>query len=148
MSTRILCRIDHTLCYLIMLLFWLKSQFDTVDPRLLIQSSLKTWLLLREPFDFLSSIAQCRIPIGISEVALRLPLIVVAFCASRGIHLFASSLQGLQIPAGGFSLEHISTRNSSFALLRLPKPYSGFPSPFHRSNHPSWQTKTTEASTL
>jgi len=46
--------------------------------RLPIQSSLKTWLLLGEPFDFLPSVAQCRTPIGISEVALRLPLIVVA----------------------------------------------------------------------
>ena len=81
MSTHILCRIDHTLRYLITLLFRLKSQFDTADPRLLIQSSLKTRLLLREPFDFLPSVAQRRIPIGISEVVLRLPLIAVAFCA-------------------------------------------------------------------
>ena len=57
-------------------------------------------------------------------MALRLLLIAVAFYTSRGIHLFAS---GPQIPAGGFGLEHISTRNCSFALLRLLKPYSGFP---------------------
>ena len=145
MSTCILCRIDRTLCYLITLLFRLKSQFDTADPRLLIQSSLKTRLLLREPFDFLPSVAQRRIPIGISEVALRLTLIAVAFCVSRCTHLFASCLQ---IPADGFGLEHISTRNYSFALLCLPKPYSGFLSPFRRSNHFSWPARTIEASAL
>ena len=132
MSTHVLCRIDHTLRSLITLLFWLKSRFDTADPRLLIQSSLKTRLLLREPFDFLPSGAQCRIPIGISEVALRLLLIMVAFCVSRSICLFISCLQ---IPDEGFGLEHISTRNCSFALLRLLKPYSGLLSPFRRSNH-------------
>ena len=79
MSTHVLCRIDHTLRSLITLLFWLKSRFDTTDPKLQIQSSLKTRLLLKEPFDFLPSIAQCHTPIGISEVALRLLLIAVAF---------------------------------------------------------------------
>ena len=143
MSTRILCRIDHNLRYLIMLLFWIKSRFDTADPILLIQTSLKTQLLLREPFDFLPSVAQHHTPIGISEAVLRLLLIAVAFYTSRGVRLFAS---GLQILASGFGLEHISTRNCSFALLRLKKPCSGFPSPFHRSNHLTWPTKTTEAS--
>ena len=143
MSTRILCRIDHTLHYLITLLFRLKKRFDTADPRLLIQSSLKTRLLLKEPFDFLPSVAQRRTSIGISEVALRLSLIAVAFYMSRGVRLFAL---GLQIPTGGFGLEHISTRNCSFALLHLPKSCSNFSSPFCRSNHPSWPAKTTEAS--
>ena len=78
--------------------------------------------------------AQRRTPIGISEVALHLLLIAVAFYMSRGVRLFAS---GPHIPAGGFGLEHISTRNCSFALLRLLKPYSSFPSPLRRSNHPS-----------
>ena len=123
MSTRILCRIDHTLHCLIMLLFWLKSRFDTADPRLLIQSNLKTWLLLREPFNFLPLVAQRRTPIGISEVALRLPLIAIAFCASRGIRLFAS---GLQIPASGFGLEYVPTCNCSLVLLHLLKSYNGF----------------------
>ena len=81
--------------------------------------------------------------IGISEVVLRLLLIAVAFYTPRGACLFAS---GPQIPTGGFGLEHISTHNCSFALLRLPKPCSGFPSPFRRSNHLTWPTKTTEAS--
>ena len=126
-------------------LFRLKSRFETADPRLLIliQLSLKTWPSLSEPLDLLSLITQRHILFGLDEVALRLLLIVVAFCASRGIHLFASCLQ---IPADGFSLEHISTRNCSFALLRLLKPCSGFLSPFRRSNHPSWPAKTTEAS--
>ena len=50
-------------------------------------------------------------------MALRLLLIVVAFCMSRGIHLFAP---WLQIPAEGSGLEHIYTcnRSYSFALLR------------------------------
>ena len=123
--------------------FQLKSRFGTADPRLLIQSSLKTQLLLREPFDFLPSVAQRRTPIGISEVALRLPLIAVAFYTSQGVRLFTL---GLQIPTGGFGLEHISTHNCSFALLHLSKPCSDFPSPFRRSNHPPWLAKITEAS--
>ena len=143
MSTRILCRIDHTLCYLITLLFWLKSRFDTVDPRLLIQLSLKTWLLLREPFDFLPSVAQRRTPIGISEVALRLLLIAVAFYTSRGVCFFAS---GPQIPAGGFGLEHISTHNFPLLFSACRNPVAIFPSPSRRSNHSSWPAKTTEAS--
>ena len=57
-------------------------------------------------------------------MALRLLLIAVAFYTSRGIRLFAS---GPQIPVGGFSLEHISTGNCSFALLHLLKSCSGFP---------------------
>ena len=57
-----------------------------------------------------------RIPFDISEVALRLLLIVVAFCTSRGVHLFAS---WLQISGEGSGLEHIYTCNRfySFALL-------------------------------
>ena len=126
MPTRILYRIDHT-----------------ADPRLLIQLSLKTQLLLREPFDFLPSVAQRRIPIGISEVVLRLPLIAIAFYTSRGAHPFAL---GLQIPVGGFGLEYILTRNCFYALLRLLKPCSGSLSPFHRSNRSPWPTKITEVS--
>ena len=80
------------------------------------------------------SVAQRCIPIGISEVALRLPLIVVAFYTSRGARPFAS---GLQIPVGGFGLEYILTRNCFSALLRLTKPYSGSLSPFCRSNRSS-----------
>ena len=132
MSTRILCRIDHTLRYLITLLFSAKEPIRYSRSRLSIPSSLKTRLSLREPFDFLPLVTQRRTPIGTSEVALRLLLIVVAFYMSRGIRLFAS---GPQIPASGFGLEHISTCNCSFALLRLPKPYSSFPSPLRRSNH-------------
>ena len=67
-------------------------------------------------------------------MALRLPLIVVAFYASRGARPFAS---GLQIPVGGFGLEYIFTRNCFSTLLRPSKPYSGSLSPFHRSNRSS-----------
>ena len=84
---------------------------------------MKTRLLLKEPFDFLPSIAQRCTPIGISEVVLPLLLIAVAFYTSRGIRLFAS---GPQIPAGGFGLKHISTSNYSFALLRLRNPVAVF----------------------
>ena len=145
MLMRILCRIDSTPHYLIALLFRLKSRFDTSDPRLLIliQLSLKTRPPLNESFNPLPSVAQRRILIGTSEVVLRLLLIVVAFCASWGVRLFTSCLQ---IPVEGFDLEHISIRNCSFTLLRLPKPYSGFLSPFCRSNHLSWLVWTTEAS--
>ena len=108
-----------------------------------IQLSLKTWLYQESPSIFLPSVTQRRILIGISEVALRLLLITVAFYSPRGVRLFAS---GLQIPADGLSLEHISTRNCSFALLHLLKPYSGFLSPFCRSNHLSWPVRTTDAS--
>ena len=72
--------------------FRLRSRFDTADPRILIQSSLKTRLLLRESFDFLPLVAQRHIPIGISEVVLCLPLIAVAFYASQGVRLFTSGL--------------------------------------------------------
>ena len=140
---RILCGIDHTFRYLITLPFSAKEPILYSRSRLPIQSSLKTRLLLGEPFDFLPSVAQHRTPIGISEVAFHLLLIAVSFRTSRGVRLFAS---GLQIPAGGFGLEHISTQDYSFALLRPPKPCSGFPSPFRRSNHSSWLAKTTEAS--
>jgi len=110
---RILCGIDHTFRYLITLPFSAKEPILYSRSRLPIQSSLKTWLLLGEPFDFLPSVAQRHTPIGISEVAFRLSLIAVAFHTSRGVRLFVS---GPQIPAGGFGLEHISTRNCSFAL--------------------------------
>ena len=86
---------------------------------------------------------QCRILFGINGVTLCLLLIAVAFCTSQGVRLFASCLQ---IPAEGFGLEHISIRNCSFTLLCLLKAYSGFLSPFHRSNHPSWPARTIEAS--
>ena len=78
---------------------------------------------------------QRRILFGISEVALHLLLIVVAFSTSRYVHHLAS---WLQIPAEGSGLEHIYTRNYSysFALLRPRKLYSGFLSPFRRSNQP------------
>ena len=94
-----------------------------VDSRLptLIQLSLKTrLLLLREPLNLLSLVTRRRILFGISGVVLRLLLIVVAFCMSRGIHLLAP---WLQIPTEGSSLEHIYTRNCycSFALLRPRK---------------------------
>ena len=115
---------------------------DSILP-ILIQLSMKTWLLLREPFNFLPSVAQRRILIGINKVALRLLLIVVAFCAPRGVCLFASCLQ---IPVEGFGLKHISIHSCSFALFHLPKPYSGFLPSFRRSNHLSWSVRTTEAS--
>ena len=53
-------------------------------------------------------------------MALRLLLIVVAFCMSQGVHLLAP---WLQIPAEVSGLEHIYTRNRSysFALLRPHK---------------------------
>ena len=79
-------------------------------------------------------VAQCCISIGISEVVLRLPLIVIAFHTSRGTRPFAS---GLQIPVGGFGLEYILTRNCFSALLHLSKPYRSSLSPFHRSNRSS-----------
>ena len=71
----------------------------------------------------------------ISEVALRLLLIVVAFCMSQDINHLAS---WLQIPTGSSGLEHIYTRNCSysFALLCPCKLYSSFLPPFHRSNQP------------
>ena len=89
------------------------------DSRLLslIQLSLKTRpLLLREPFNLLSLVTRRRILFGISEVALYLLLIAVAFCMSQGVHLLAP---WLQIPAEGSSLEHNYTcnRSCSFALL-------------------------------
>ena len=61
---------------------------------------------------------------GISEVTLRLLLIVLAFCTSRGVHLFAL---WLQILAKGHGLEHIYIRNRScsFAFLHPRKLYSG-----------------------
>ena len=62
---------------------------------------------------------------------LRLSLIVVAFYTSRDVCPFAL---GLQIPASGFGLEYILTRNCFSALLCLSKPYSGSLSPFRRSN--------------
>ena len=74
---------------------------------------------IKRAFNFLPSVAQRRIPISISEVALRLPLIAVAFYMSRGVRLFTL---GLQKQADGFGLERISTSNYSFALLHLPKP--------------------------
>ena len=66
-----------------------------------------------------------RILFDIGEVAFRLLLIVVPFCASRGIRLFASCLQ---IPTEGFGLKHIYIRNCSFALFRLPKTLQRFSS--------------------
>ena len=77
---------------------------------------------IKRALDLLSSVIWCRILFDIGEAALRLLLIAVAFCASRGVRPFASCLQ---IPADDFRLEHISIRNCSFALLRLPKPCSG-----------------------
>ena len=81
---------------------------------------MKTWPLLREPFDLLSLVTWRRILFGISEAALHLLLIVVAFCTSRGVHLFAP---WLQIPAEGYGLERIYIRNRScsFALLHPSK---------------------------
>ena len=143
MSTRILCRIDHTLCYLIMLLFWLKSRFDTADPRLLIQSSLKTRLLLRESFDFLPSVAQRHIPIGVSEVAPRLRLIWLPFARpdapTSSLHVFK-----YQPTALASNTSPLTTVPLLFSAYRSP--VAIFPSPFHRSNHLSWSAKTTGAS--
>ena len=56
--------------------------FSLFRLKILIQLSLKTWPLVREPFDFLLSVAQRRILFDISEVALRLLLIAVAFYTS------------------------------------------------------------------
>ena len=68
---------------------------------------MKTWPLLRKtPQSSILSHQRC-ILFGISEVALRLLLIAVAFCMSRGIHHHAS---WLQILAECFGLEHIYTR--------------------------------------
>ena len=96
------------------------------DSRLLtlIRLSLKIRPLLREPLDLLPSVTKCCILFGISEVALRLLLIVVAFCMSQGVHHFAP---WLKILAEGSDLEHIYIRNCSysFAFLRPRKLYSG-----------------------
>jgi len=73
------------------------------------------------------SVAQCCISIGISEVALHLPLIVVAFYTSRGARPFVS---GLQIPVGGLGLEYILTRNYFSALLRRQNPVAVLFFPF------------------
>ena len=136
MLTCILCRINdnHTFRYLVVFLSLAKEPILKIaNSRLpiLIQLSLKTRPLLREPFDFLPSVAQRRILIDISEAMLRPLLIVVAFCTSRGVHLFAS---WLQILAEGSGLEHIYTcnRSCSFALLRLHNPIAVF-SPSNRS---------------
>ena len=85
------------------------------DSRLpiLIQLSLKTRPLLREPFDLPPLVVNRRIFFSISEVALHLLLIMVAFSSSRGVHLLAP---WLQIPAEGSSLENICTRNYSAPL--------------------------------
>ena len=89
----ILCGIDHPSRYLITLPFSAKELIRYSRSRLPIQSSLKTWLLLGEPFDFLPSVAQCRTPIDISEVVFHLSLIAVAFHMSRDVRLFALGLQ-------------------------------------------------------
>ena len=101
----------------------------------LIQLSLKTWPLLREPPQPSIFSYQCRILFSISAVALHLLLIAVAFCTSRDIcHLTL----WLQIPAKGSGLEHIYTCNCScsFALLHPCKHCSGFLPPSRRSNQP------------
>ena len=148
MLTCVSCRINdnHIFVASLYFSFWLKCRFENSR---LCTSNLnpiksKNPALSREPFNFLPSVAQCHILIGISEVALRLLLITVAFCTPQGVRLFALCLQ---IPADGLGLEHISICNCSFAPLHLLKPYSSFLSPFHRSNHSSWSGRTTEAST-
>ena len=147
MLTRVSCRINdnHIFVASLYFSFRLKSRFENSRLHISNLNPIKSEnpALSREPFDFLHSVTQRRIFFGISKAALRILLIVVALRSSRGVHLSASCLQ---IPAYGFGLEHISTRNCSFALLHLPKPYSGFPSPFRRSNHPSWSARITAAS--
>ena len=64
----------------------------------------------RESFDLLSLVTWRHILFGISEVVIHLLLITVAFCTSRGVHVFAL---WLQIPAKGSGLEHICTHNCS-----------------------------------
>ena len=118
-----------------------------VDSRFLtlIQLNMKTRHLLRDLPQSSVFSHQRRILFGISEVALRLLLIVVAFCMSRDVHHLAS---WLQIPAECSGLEHIYTRNCSysFALLCLHKPYSGFLPPFCRSNQPyGWRGQLGQA---
>ena len=100
-------------------LFRLKSRFDTADPRLLIQSSLKTWLLLREPFDFLPSISQCHILIGISEVALHLLSIAVAFCV---LDASASSLHV-------FKYQPMASASNTSPLATVPLLFSTYQNP-------------------
>ena len=72
---------------------------------------------------------QCCILFSISQVTLRLLLIVVSFCTSQDIYHLAL---WLQILAEGSGLEHIYTcnRSYSFALLCPRKLYRGFPPPF------------------
>ena len=118
-----------------------------VDSRLpsLIQLSLKTrLLLLREPLNLLSLVTRRRILFGISGVVLRLLLIVVAFCMSRGVHLFAP---WLQIPAEGSGLEHIYTCNHScyFAPLRPRRLCSSFLPSSCRPKQTLWLVRTTVA---
>ena len=118
-------------------LFWLESRFENsqfqtsnLNP---IKSKNMTFIKKTPQSSVLSH--QRRILFSISEVALHLLLIAVAFCTSRDIYHLAL---WIQIPAEGFGLEHIYTCNCScsFALLRPHKLCSGFLSLFHRSNRP------------
>ena len=111
----------------------------------LIQLSPKTQpLLLREPFDLLSLVTWRHILFGISEVVIHLLLITVAFCTSRGVHVFAL---WLQIPAKGSGLEHIYTcnRSYSFAPLRPRRLCSGFLPSSRRPKQTLWPARTIAA---
>ena len=68
---------------------------------------------IKRTLRFASLVIWCRILFDIGEVALHLLLIAVAFCPSRGVHLFNP---WLQIPAEGSGLEHIYTCNRSYSF--------------------------------
>jgi len=106
------------------------SRFQTSDLNPIKSENMA--FIKKTPQSFILSY-QRRILFGISEAALHLLLIAVAFCMSRDVHHLAS---WLQIPAECFGLEHVYTHNCScsFALLHLHKPYSSFLPPLSRSN--------------
>ena len=120
---------------LLYFLYWLKSRFETSRFQTSDLNPIKSEnmaFIKKTPQSSTLSYQRC-ILFSISEVALHLLLIAVAFCTSRDIYHLAL---WIQIPAEGFGLEHIYTRNCScsFALLCLHKPCSGFPPRFCRSN--------------
>ena len=112
---------------LLYFLSWLKSRFENswfqtsnLNP---IKSKNTAFIKKTHQSSILSY--QCRILFGISEVALCLLLIVVAFCTSRDVHHLGSWLQILAECSG---LEHIYTGNCccSFALPTFTNPIAVF----------------------
>jgi len=85
MLIRASCRINDNYIFVALLYFSfrLKSRFENSQLHISNLNPIKSEkpALSREPFDFLPSVAQRHILIDISEVALWLLLIAVAFCA-------------------------------------------------------------------